>query len=124
MKIFIAVVACVLAITLAQDDELEEVLKDCAETAGLGDLERFKKAAEENGINDEKVQKFSECVLKARDDIKDDGTLDFSKCKAKCQAAGKDCSFLDECAKKKEDTPGKTYASVILCTMEHMQKQG
>ncbi|KAB0793456.1 hypothetical protein PPYR_13076 [Photinus pyralis] len=123
MKIFIAVVACILAVTLAQDDELEKLVNDCAETAGLGDLEGYRKAAEENGINDEKVQKFSECVLRTRDEIKDDGTLDFSKYRAWCQVTGKDCSFVDECEKKKEDTTGKTYANVLLCGLKHSLKQ-
>ncbi|XP_031355296.1 uncharacterized protein LOC116179632 [Photinus pyralis] len=124
MKAFIVVViTCFVAVARGQEDDFKKMMKDCGESAGFADKESFVKAIKENGINDEKYQKFSECILKNTGTLKDDGSLDFSKWKAKCEASGKDCSFIDECAKQKEDTNSKTYASIVLCGFKHMHKQ-
>ncbi|KAB0793470.1 hypothetical protein PPYR_13090 [Photinus pyralis] len=63
----------------------------------------FIEAMETHPLDHPKLHTFSQCVLKGIGALKEDGTLDFTECKAKCEKEhSMDCSFIQNVKSLKE----------------------
>ncbi|KAB0793469.1 hypothetical protein PPYR_13089 [Photinus pyralis] len=116
MKAFIVLSACFVGFAASQGaTKYMTTFMACMDDLGI-DRSTLTEAMKNNPLDQPKLHELSECVFKKIGALNDDGTFDFTECKAQCEAEhNMDCSFLTKCLNFKGANESQRLVGVFLC---------